>query len=234
MFEIGRRRRGWGSLGQAVGSKLKSPHAACEIANVDIFALWAQLSQGRLQAKEIILVQPTGSTTTQDVLGELLRILGADKLLVIGRADVDECLNRRGAIGGVERRVVDGVAVDLADIEILLDLRDMVGVNPISYAPYLVRGRVMVIRELFPVGAFNERDHPPGGFWRSPMILAGAEFESASRASLAMAGSLLRRASLMSTYLAYILGELLHCHTEKCEKKKGQRSQGVDHWIFAS
>lgn len=114
------------------------------------------------------------------MLGKLLRVLGADKLLVIGRADVDECPDGRGAISRVERRVVDGVAVDLADIEILLDLGDMVRVNPISYAPYLIRGGVMVIRELFPVGAFNEGDDSPGGFWRSPMVLAGAAFESAS------------------------------------------------------
>ncbi|KAH0499141.1 hypothetical protein TgHK011_006356 [Trichoderma gracile] len=180
MFEMGRRRRGWGSLGRAVGSELKGPHPACEIANVDILALRAELSQGRFQAKEIILVQPTGSTTTQDVLGELLRVLGADKLLVIGRADVDECPDGRGAISRVERRVVDGVAVDLADIEIVLDFRDMVGVNPISYTPYFVRGRVMVIRELLPVGAFNESDNPAGGLWRSAMILADAAFVSAS------------------------------------------------------
>ena len=147
---------------------------------MDILALRAQLGQGCVEAEEVILVQPTGPTTTQDVLGKLLRVLGADKLLVIGCADVNECPDGRGAIGRVEWRVVDGVAVDLADIEIFLDFFDMVGVNPISYAPYFVRGRVMVIRELFPVGAFNESDNSPGGFWRSPMILAGAAFESAS------------------------------------------------------
>lgn len=99
-------------------------------------------------------------------------------------------------------RIVDGVAVDLPNVEILLDLCDMVGMDSVSYAPYFFGSRVMVICELFPVGPINESDNSSRSFWRSSMILAGVAIVLALQMSLVI-GLLLQTRKLMSSYLAY-------------------------------
>jgi hypothetical protein len=140
---------------------------------VDIFTLRTQVGQGCVKAEEIVLVQPTGTTALQDVLCKLLRVLRTDKLLVIRRANVDKCPDGRRAIGRIKRRIVDGVAVDLSNVKVLLDFCDMVGVNSVSHTPYFIKSRIVMIRKLFPVRSFNESDYSSWSFWSSSMILAG-------------------------------------------------------------
>lgn len=168
---------------------------------MDILALRAQFSQGCVEAEEVVLVQPAGATATQDVLGKFLRVLRPDKLFVIRRTDVDQRLDGRGAISGMKWRIMDGVAVDLSDVEILLDFCHMVGVDSVSYSPYFVGSRVMVVCELFPVGPFNESDNSPRSFWCSSMVFAGVTFGLALQMSLVTA-LLLQRLFWLSSYLA--------------------------------
>lgn len=99
---------------------------------------------------------------------------------------------------------MDGVAVDLSDVEILLDLCHMVGVDPVSYSPYFVGSIVMVVCELFPVGPFNESDHSPRSFWRSSMIFAGVTFGLALQMGLVTA-LLLQKLLLLSCYIPGLL-----------------------------
>jgi hypothetical protein len=159
------------------------PDPVREIADVLVPALRAQLVQGRLQSPQIVSVQAARPLAAVDVLGELLRVLRPDELLVVGRADVDERLDGpavlgrqegRVDVGGrVEGRVVDGVPVDLADVEVLFDFGDTVGRDAVGYAPDPLRGRVVVVGQLLPVGARDQGDDAPWGFGGAAMVLAG-------------------------------------------------------------
>lgn len=95
-------------------------------------------------------------------------------MLVIRRANVDERPDRRRAVGRMERRIVDGVAVDLSNVKILLNFCDVVGVDSVGHTPYLIGSRVVVIGELFPMRPFNESNYSPGSFWSSSMVFAKA------------------------------------------------------------
>lgn len=174
LFEIGNGVQILGSFHGSIGGEFKSPHAACKITNVDIFTLRTELSQGCIEAEEIVLVQPARATAAQYVLGKLLGILRTDKLLVIRRANVDERSDGGRAVGRMEWRIVDGIAVDLSNIKILLDFCDVVGFDSVGHAPYLIGSRIVVIGELFPVRPFNESNYSAGSFWSSSMILTGA------------------------------------------------------------
>lgn len=81
------------------------------------------------------------------MLRERLDVLGSRELVVVGRADVDQGadgLVRRG--GRVKGRVVDGVTVDLADVEIFFDFGDVSGFDAVGNTPdfRVRRGRVWV------------------------------------------------------------------------------------------
>lgn len=65
----------------------------------------------------------------------------------------------------------DGVAVDLADVQILLDLLDMFRLDPVGHAPDLVRGRVW-IWECFPERPLDERHDAARCFGSSAVVLA--------------------------------------------------------------
>lgn len=107
------------------------------------------------------------------MLGELLGVLRADKLVIVRRANVDERLDGlRAAVGRVEGRVVDGVAVDLADVEILLDLGDLFRDDAVGDAPDALRGRVVVVGEGGPVGPLDEGDDAAGGLRGAAVVLA--------------------------------------------------------------
>jgi hypothetical protein len=108
------------------------------------------------------------------VLRKLLGVLRADKLLVIWRANVDKRADGRRAVGRMEWRIVNGIAVDLSNIKVLLDFCDVVGFDSVGYTPYLIGSRIMVIGELLPVRPFNESDYSSRSFWSSSMILANA------------------------------------------------------------
>ena len=90
----------------------------------------------------------------EDMLGQFLRVLGADELVVVRGADVDEGLDgtvvrreeRAVRLGrGVERRVVDRVPVDLADVEIIFDFGDALGDDAVGDAPDLFGSRIVVV-----------------------------------------------------------------------------------------
>jgi hypothetical protein len=100
------------------------PQPVRQVRDVLVAALGPQRGQRRLQPKEVVRVRPAGPGAARYVLGQRLRVLGADELVVVRGTDVDEGADGRAARGGrrVEGRVVDRVAVDLADVEVLLDL----------------------------------------------------------------------------------------------------------------
>lgn len=75
----------------------------------------------------------------------------------------------------MERRVVDGVAVDLADVEVLFYLVHLVGYDPVRDTPDLFGCGVMVIRQLFPIGPLDQGYDAAGGLRRSAVVLAGWE-----------------------------------------------------------
>jgi hypothetical protein len=149
------------------------PEPVRQVRDVLVAALRAQLVQRRLQAPQVVPVRAARAGAAVDVLGELLRVLRADKLVVVGGSDVDERLDgvlkslvvggRGRGRGRVEGRVVDRVPVDLADVEVLLDLGDALGRDAVGYAPDPVRGRVVVVGELLPVGARDQRDDAARG-----------------------------------------------------------------------
>lgn len=158
------------SLGGASWLPISSSHDPNPIRQVrDVFvpALRTQLIEGSLQSPEVISVQATRPFAAEDVLGELLRVLGTDELLVVGGPDVDQRLDGAAqegprVVGGagcwVEGRIVYRVPVDLSDVEVLLDLGDAVGLDAVGYAPDLVGRRVVVVGQLLPVFSRDESD----------------------------------------------------------------------------
>lgn len=183
----------WGGTGDArsfvsfffLGGGYDGADSVGEVGDVDVAALQAQLVEGLLEAEEIVDVEAAGAAALVDVLGEDLRVLGADELVVVRGADVDESpdgLRRaggRGAVGRhrhrrgrVEGGVVDAVAVDLADVEVVLHLGDLVGLDAVGDAPDAVGGGVVVVGELLPVGALDEGRDAARGFGGASVVLA--------------------------------------------------------------
>lgn len=113
--------------------------------DVMIATIGSKLAEGGIETQQVVFVQATGPLTAEDVLGELLGLLGADKLLIIWSADVDQSANRGGAIGRMEWSVVNGVAVDLANIEILLDFGYFLRNDTVCNPPNSLWSRVVTI-----------------------------------------------------------------------------------------
>lgn len=82
---------------------------------------------------------------SKDVLGQLLRVLGANKLFVVRCAYVDEGADGGGAVGRLKGRVMDRVAVDLAYVEVVLDLGYSFRLDAVGDTPYLLRCGLVVI-----------------------------------------------------------------------------------------
>ena len=101
---------------------LGSSDPAGEIRDMLVAALGAELVEGGLETEEVILIEAAGAGAAQDVVGQLLRLLRAGELIVVGCADVDEAADGGRAVSRVEGRRVDRVAVDLADVKVLLHL----------------------------------------------------------------------------------------------------------------
>lgn len=116
-----------------------------------IAALFRQFLQGCIQSVQIILVGATGTLALVDKASQLVRILGANELLVVGSADVNQGTYCGRAISGVEWCIVNGVAVDFANIQVILDLCDLVGLDAICNSPHLFGGGLMMVSELFPI-----------------------------------------------------------------------------------
>ena len=131
----------------AAALRHNGPQPVRQVRDVLIAALGPQRRQRRLQPKEVVRVRPAGPGAARYVLGQRLRVLGADKLVVVRGADVDEGADGRAARGRgrVKRRVVDRVAVDLADVEVVLDLGDTRGQDAVGDAPDARGRRVVVI-----------------------------------------------------------------------------------------
>lgn len=68
---------------------------------------------------------------------------------------------------------MDAVAVDLPDVQVLLDLGDARGLDPVGDAPDLAvaRRRVRVV-EGGPEGPLDERNDAAGGLWCAAVVLA--------------------------------------------------------------
>ncbi len=106
------------------------------------------------------------------MLGQRLGVLRPDELGIVGGADIDEGADGRGAVGGLKGRVVDGVAVDFTNVEIVLDLGDLVGLYAVGDAPDLFGRRVVVVRQILPVRALQEGDDAAGRLGRATVVFA--------------------------------------------------------------
>lgn len=105
--------------------------------------LLPQIIQRGLQAEEVLRVRPRGPVAPRDVLRERLRVLHAGELCVVRGPDVDEGADCGGAVGGVEGGVLNGVAVYLADVEVVFYLGDLVALDAVGDAPDAVRSRLV-------------------------------------------------------------------------------------------
>jgi hypothetical protein len=74
------------------------PHPVRQVRDVLVAALRAELVQGRLQPPQVVPVEAARPLAAVDVLGELLRVLRADELLVVGGADVYQRLDGLAAV----------------------------------------------------------------------------------------------------------------------------------------
>jgi len=137
-----------------------------------VTTLPAQLIQGSLQLPEVVLVEAAGALGAMDVLGQRLYVLRAGKLIVVRGADVHQGAEGGGPVSRVEGRVVDGVAVDLADIEVLLHFIDPGGLDAVGRSPHPLGRRLMVVYEALPVGFLDQRHDAPRLLGCSAMILA--------------------------------------------------------------
>lgn len=125
----------------------KLPHPLRQIRDMLIPALVPHRRQRRLQPKQILRVRPARPGAARNVLRKRLRVLRPDELVVVGGADVDERADGGTRRGGrrVEGRVVDRVAVDLANVEVFFDLGDAEGEDAVGDAPDALGGRCMVV-----------------------------------------------------------------------------------------
>lgn len=124
---------------------LELPDTTSEVVDVNITAVRGQFIEGFVEVQEIVNVGTTGPLAAGNVLGELLRILRADELVILRSADVDEGVDRGRAIGRVKWGVVDRVAIDLADVKIFLDLGDLFGNDPVGDTPDALRCRCVTV-----------------------------------------------------------------------------------------
>lgn len=134
-----------------LGLCFEGSHARGQIANMLIATLVRQFLQGCVQSVQIILVETTGALALVDKASQFVKILRTNKLLIVGSADVYQGAYRGRAISGVERGVVNGVAVDFANVQVILDLCDLVGLDAVGDSPYLFWRGVVMVGELFPV-----------------------------------------------------------------------------------
>lgn len=112
---------------------------------MNVAALRAQSVESFFKAKKVVDVQPTRATALADVGGEGLRVLWANKLVIVWGANVHKCADWLGAISWVERGVMDRVAVDLANVKVVLDLGNLVCLDAVGDTPDAFGCRVVVV-----------------------------------------------------------------------------------------
>jgi hypothetical protein len=122
-----------------------------------ISTLLAQPPQRLLKLVQILPILTARPPALHDLLRQRLRVLGSEELGVVRQADVHEAFDRvrdvgRLCIAGgrdalhrgahvllalvvVEGRVLDGVAVDLADVEVFFHFGDVGGWDAVGCAP---------------------------------------------------------------------------------------------------
>ena len=116
-----------------------------KITNMPILTLPTQPQQRLLQIKQILPILATRAPRLQDLPRQRTGLLGPQELRVLGQADVDEALDRGGVWGrgGLERRELDAVPVDLADVEVLAHFGDLGGGDVVCGAPDALGGLVL-------------------------------------------------------------------------------------------
>lgn len=124
---------------------LEFSDTAGKIMNVVIATIRGKLTESRIKAQKVVLVQAAGPLTAEDVLRELLGILRTDELLIVRSADINQSTDRRGAIGRMERGVVYSIAIDLANIEVFFDLGNFVRDDTVGNAPDSLWSRVVMV-----------------------------------------------------------------------------------------
>ena len=104
--------------------------------DVAIAAVRAEIVEGEVEHKEVLPVLAAGSFAPVDVLGKGLRFLHAHELRIIRHSDVHKAAEWLRAGGsGMELGVLDAVAVDLAHVQVLLDLVDFRSLDAVRHAP---------------------------------------------------------------------------------------------------
>ena len=104
------------------------------------------------------------------MLGEFLRMLRADELIILGRTNIYQGLDCRGSITWIERCVVNRVSVDFPDVEVLSNFGNSGSFYSICCAPDFV-GRVVMISQRLPERPLDESYNSSRGFRCSAMVL---------------------------------------------------------------
>lgn len=158
-----------------------------------IATLGAQTLQSRVKMQQVVAVEAAGSLGAVNVLSQSLDVLWSRELVVVGRANVDESANWLLVLllGYVVRRssracwmkggVVDAVAVDFANVEVLLNLGDFFWNDAIGNAPdFAILGSRMGIGEGGPKGSLDKGDNAAWLFRRAAVVLAACTMKEGS------------------------------------------------------
>lgn len=159
--------------GTTANPALNLAQAVRQVRDVRVAALVTELVERPLELEEVVAVQATRALAPLDVLRKGLRVLGPAELVVVGRTDVHERPNGRRAVGRVEGRVVNRVAVDLADVQVPRHLGHVSRLDPVGRAPDLVRRAVVGVREGGPEGTLDQRHYASRGCGCPAVVLAG-------------------------------------------------------------
>lgn len=138
------------SVFSSTGLFLEIPDPGSQIFDMVISAIWAETVQGFFQAQEIIFVWSTWTDTLLYMLGELLRRLRTDELVVFRSPNIYQGLYRRRSIAWIEGGVMYGVAVYLTNVEVLPNFGNSGSFYSIGGTPYFVRRRVVMICQCLP------------------------------------------------------------------------------------
>lgn len=129
------------------------------------------------------------------MLGEFLRMLRADELIVLGRANIYQGLDYRGSIAWMKRCVVNRVSVDFPDVEVLSNFRNFSSFYSICCAPDFV-GRVVMICQRLPERPLDESYNSSWGFRCSAMVLTSLPEPSNIAGDIARNASIIERRGL--------------------------------------
>lgn len=116
-----------------------SSYTSSQICDVRIMTLSTQIVQRLFKVEQIFPILTTWAYTVVDLGCNIMRQQRAQELRIIWHADVDQTVDIRSSrICGMELCVLDAVAVDFTDVEILSNLLDMVRLDVIRDTPDIV------------------------------------------------------------------------------------------------